>query len=188
MEIVLLRHGRPKIDKDRRLSAAEFGLWVLEYNAASIDIDFKPPANAIEQASRCAFIVGSDLPRSLDSAKALGVENIGACQSIFRELAVPYAGWRFPRFSPTVWTVLFRFMWIFRYSTNAESFKEAKERARCCAARLASLASEHGTVLFVGHGSLNWFISRYLKKMGWSGPKKSPRNYWEFAVYRYSGT
>lgn len=185
MEIVLLRHGMPKIDKDRRLSAAEFGQWVSAYNNAGIDIGCMPSQNTIEQAKTCAFVVCSTLLRSSESAKVLGLASIDVCESMFREMDMPYASWCFPRLSPGTWSVLFRLGWAIGYSANVESFREARERARRCAERLVELASEHGTVLFVGHGSLNWFVSRYLKSMGWASPQKAPRKYWEFAVYNY---
>lgn len=185
MQIVLLRHGKPIIKKDASLNAAEFGLWVEKYNTAGIDNDFKPPQLAIDQAVRCTFTVCSNLPRSLESAKALGVENIGVCEAMFREMDMPYAKWRSPKLSSSVWSVFFRLIWALGYSANSESFSAAKGRARDCAERLADLASTHGTVLFVGHGSLNWFIAKHLKDMGWSGSDKSPRKYWEFSVYRY---
>lgn len=184
MRIILLRHGAPKIERDLQLSASEFGRWVSDYNAAGIDDDCRPPPCSIEQANRCAFVVCSDLPRSLASARALGVDNIGAGESLFREMSMPHANWPFPRLPLPLWPVFFRLLWALGYSANAEeSFKQARGRARACSERLAELASEHGTVLLVGHGSLNWFIARHLKKMGWSGPNKSPRKYWTFAVY-----
>jgi broad specificity phosphatase PhoE len=176
----------PKIDKDRLLNATEFGFWVSEYNAAGINVGCRPPQHAIEQVSRCAFVVCSSLPRSMESAKALGIESIDVCEAMFREMDMPHANRSFPRLSPAMWTVLFRLIWAVGYSANTESFKEARERARSCAQRLAELASVHGTVLLVGHGLLNWFIAWHLKKMGWSGPQKSPRNYWDFAMYRTS--
>lgn len=188
MQIVLLRHGMPKIDKDRRLTASEFGLWVSEYNAAGIDIECRPPQHAIEQTDKCSFVVCSSLSRSLESAKALGIESIDLSEPMFREMDMPHAKLTFPRLSPGAWSVIFRLIWVAGYRTNAESFNQAKERARRCAERLAELASKHGTVLLVGHGSLNWFIAKYLKNMGWSGPRKSPRKYWEFSVYRYQWT
>lgn len=178
----------PKIDRDRRLSAAELGIWVAAYNAAGIDLDLRPPQNAIGQASTCAFVMCSNLPRSLESAKALGLDNIGACESLFREVDLPYASWYFPRLPPSAWTVFFRLMWALGYSGNTESLSEAKARARRCAERLAELAAEHDRVLLVGHGSLNWFVARHLKRMGWSGPKKAPRRYWEFGVYSFNAT
>lgn len=188
VQIVLLRHGMPKVDKDRRLNAAEFGGWVSEYNAAGIDTDCRPPQPAIEQASKCNLVVCSNLPRSLESARALGIETIGICESAFREMDMPYANLQFPRLSLSVWSVLFRLMWVGGYSANAESFDAARERARNCAERLMVLASIHDSVLLVGHGSLNWFVARYLKSMGWTGPRKAPRKYWEFGVYSYQAT
>lgn len=178
----------PVIDQERRLSAAEFGQWVSAYNEAGINVGCAPSQDAIDQAQKCAFVVCSNLPRSLESAKALGLEGIDVCDSIFREFDMPHATWRYPRLSPGTWAVVFRLLWAVGYSKNIESFEEARERARSCAERLAELASEQGKVLFVGHGSLNWFISRYLKKMGWTGSAKAPRRYWEYCVYRYHAT
>ena len=184
MRIVVLRHGRPDIDSRVRLTAAEFGAWIKQYDSAGIRDDSVPPQSAVSQVGQCAFVVCSNLPRSLGSAKALGVEHIGVCDASFREVEMPYAHWRFPRIPVTIWLAVFRVMWTLGYSANAEPFKVAKARARDCANRLAELAAIHGAVLFVGHGSLNWLIARQLEAMGWSGPRKAPRKHWEFGVYR----
>ena len=154
MQIVLMRHGKPKVDTRRRLNAAEFGVWVEQYNAAGIDAEFPPTQEAVAQASQCAFTVCSNLPRSLESANALGVERIGSYSHTFREMDMPHAAWRSPTLSLQAWLVFFRLAWALGYSANAESFQSAKERARSCAEQLANLASTHGSVLFVGHGSL----------------------------------
>lgn len=183
MQIVLMRHGKPKINKHLRLNAAEFCAWVEEYNASGIDTELTPPPRAIEQAIQCAVTVCSHLPRSLESARALGIGHIGVCDPTFREMDMPHIKWRFPKLPLSMWLVLFRLAWAFGYSTNVESFKAAKERARRCAEHLADLASAHGSVLFVGHGSLNWFIAKHLKSMGWLCSEKPPRKYWEYSVY-----
>jgi broad specificity phosphatase PhoE len=177
-----MRHGKPKIDKQLRLNAAAFGAWVEKYNAAGVDIASQPPQVAIEQAKQSAFTVCSNLPRSLESAKALGIERLGVSDSMFREMDMPHAAWRFPELSVLAWSVIFRLAWAFGYSAGVESFKAAKERARSCAEHLASLASAHGVVLYVGHGLLNLFIAKHLKSMGWLCSEKPPRRYWEFSV------
>lgn len=182
-KIVLMRHGKPMLDKHLRLNAAEFGAWVGEYNAAGIDTEYWPPREAIEQANQCAMTVCSHLARSMESARALGIKNVGVCSPMFREMDMPHAAWRYPRLSLSAWSVFFRLAWVCGYSANAESFRIAKARARKCAEQLAELSSNHGTVLFVGHGSLNWFIARYLKRMGWLGPDGSPRKYWEYGIF-----
>ena len=188
MQIVLMRHGKPKIDTRRRLNAAEFGVWVEQYNAAGIDTKCLPTREAVAQASQCAFTVCSNLPRSLESANALGVERIGAYSHMFREMDMPHAAWRFPTLSLQAWLIFFRLAWALGYSGNAESFKSAKARARSCAEQLANLASAHGTVLFVGHGSLNWFVARYLKRMGWLSADNPPKKYWEHSVFYMQAT
>jgi len=178
-----MRHGKSKVDNALRLNAREFGVWIERYNASGIDLEHLPPQVAIAQARQCAFTVCSNLPRSLESAKALGVGHIGMCDSMFREMEMPHAAWNFPRLSVSKWLVFFRLVWAFGYSANGESFKAAKERARRCACNLADLASAHGIVLFVGHGFLNWFIAQSLKRMGWSCSEGPPKKYWQWSVF-----
>lgn len=183
MEIVLLRHGRPRIDTRRRLSAAEFGLWLHAYDAAGLDAAGPPPPGALAQAESCNFALCSDLPRAIESAGALG--RMARRDTLFRELGMPRANWRFPRLPPGAWAVLFRLLWLAGYAPATESFGEARERARACAVRLAELAAEHGKVLFVGHGALNWLIAGHLGRMGWAGPPRPSGSHWAFSIYRY---
>lgn len=181
--IVLMRHGKPEIDLSVCLSAQEFGEWIRCYDKACIDRGCPPPPAAIEQARQCSLVVCSDLRRSRESADILGVERIGRTDHAFREMEIPHATWRFPRLSVRIWLVLFRLAWIFGYSAGVESFKAAKERARHCAERLVGLAKEHETILFVGHGSFNWFVAGYLREMGWRANGR-PRKYWEFSILK----
>jgi broad specificity phosphatase PhoE len=183
-----MRHGKPKIDNDLRVSAEEFGIWVQKYNASGIDTAFPPSQLAIEQANLGAFTVCSNLPRSLESANALGLGGVGICDPAFREMEMPHAAWRFPKLPLVAWSVFFRLAWVLGYSANAESFKAARARARSCAKQLTDLAIAHDTVLFIGHGSLNWFIAKYLKGMGWQCAEEPPGKYWEFSVYRLRAT
>ena len=185
MEIVILRHGKPKIGTGGRLSASAFGQWIAAYNKAGIDSTHAPSPIVIAQARTCSVAVCSSLPRSIESATLLGVNNIEVQDSLFRECDMPYADWDHPKLTVSGWSLVFRILQVLGYSSNAESFTEARHRAHRCALRLSELAQRHESVLFVGHGSLNWLISRRLLQMGWSGPGNSGRRYWEFGVYRY---
>ncbi len=49
--------------------------------------------------------------------------------------------------------------------------------------KLIEIAEKHESILFVGHGFINHFIAKELKRRGWTGPKKSPREHWEFSTY-----
>ncbi len=183
MEIVLLRHGRPRIDTRQRMNAAGFGRWISAYGNAGLDPSSLPPQDALMQAKKCAYALCSDLPRSFESAAALGLA--AHRDGMFRELGLPHADWRVARLPPGAWAVLFRLLWLAGYAHGAESVEVARARARGCAERLMELAAKHGKVMFVGHGSLNWLIAGQLKRKGWDGPVLTPARHWSFGVYRY---
>jgi len=186
MEIVLLRHGKPAIAEDRRLTSSQFGTWINEYNQAGISLALPPTKRALETAAGSDFIVCSHLPRSIESAQALGVDCLDINDSLFREFEMPYANLITPRFSAATWTVFYRVLWLAGFSANAESYKQAKLRGLSCVEQLLEHASKHQRVLFVGHGALLWFICKQLLSRGWSGPKGSPRSYWDLNRYSYS--
>ncbi len=183
MQIILMRHGKPRIDGNLRLNAREFGLWVEKYNTSGIDMRYSPPQRAIDQADRCSITVCSNLPRSLESLKALGIDKVDMCDPQFREMEMPHAAWQLPRLPVGVWSAFFRFIWTMGYSENAESFKSSKKRARRCAQKLAELSLVHGDILFVGHGLLNCFIAKYLRNEGWACPETPIKRYWDSNTY-----
>jgi len=186
VKIVLLRHGKPEVENSGDLSAAGFGQWITAYNEAGIDIDHAPPRQALAQAKACSVVVCSHLPRSIESAWALGVTNIEVQDALFRECDMPYADWHYPRLSVPGWSSVFRILQLMGYSSNAESFREARQRAYSCALRLSALAANYESVLFVGHGLLNWLLAGNLLRMGWVGPRSIGRRYWDYGVYGHN--
>ena len=183
MQIILMRHGKPKVDRGLRLNARAFGAWVEQYDAAGIDPECKPPHEAVIEAQQCAFVVCSDLPRAVESARALGVERIGVNSGLFREMDMPHAQWRFPRLPLPVWLVFFRLAWVLGYGSQVASFELGKVRAQRCAQALVRLASIHGRVLLIGHGVLNRFIARDLRRMGWRSIENPTQGYWEYRIF-----
>lgn len=187
MKIILLRHGEPDIDTGLMLSPREYGDWLMAFNRVSIKQALLPDADLTAWVRQCGFVVCSDLARSVDTARVLGVETPDIVDSLFREFEVPFPAWSFPKLPASSWTVLFRLMWLAGYSANAESCGAARRRAVLCMERLIVYAGQHGTVLFVGHGSLLWYLARLLQKNGWQGPLSAPRKHWEFGVYQSDG-
>ena len=76
MQIVLLRHGQPDFTEHGKLSAGEIHQWVESYNSAGLVAQHKPSRQAIEVANSCNTVVCSKLPCSVESAHALGVNEI----------------------------------------------------------------------------------------------------------------
>ena len=123
MKIVILRHGKPKIETPGRLNASGFERWIAAYNKSGIDTTHSPTQNAIAQTQACSIVVCSDLPRSIESATALGIKNVKVQDSLFRECGMPYADWNYPKLSVPVWSHIFRILQLLGYTSNAESFK-----------------------------------------------------------------
>jgi broad specificity phosphatase PhoE len=186
MRIVLLRHGKPDVPKLGKLRASEIYQWIESYNSAGLNIEHRPSREAIEIANNCNTIVCSDLPRSIESARALGVREVNHIESMFREMGLPYASFPSPKLSPNIWAALFRVLWFFGYSSNGESLREAKLRASNGASMLKEIAANTGSVLLVGHGFVNRFIAKELLSNGWQGPASPGKKYWEFGIYEYA--
>ncbi len=186
MRIVLLRHGKPDLPEYGKLRANEIHLWISSYNSTGLAPKIAPLREVFEIANTCNTVICSDLLRSIESAQALGVKQIDIIDPIFREMGLPYGSFPFLKMHPSRWAAFFRVLWFFGYSSNSESLREAKLRARNGAKKLKEETALRGSVLLVGHGFVNRFIAEELLSSGWKGPKNPGRRYWEFGVYEYA--
>ncbi len=168
----------------KALSASEFKSWVDSYNANDLDNAVLPDHCTVKLAQSADFVICSDLPRSTESARYLGIETINLTSSHFQEAGLPVVSWNFPKLSVRVWAALFRVAWLGGLSRGSESFFEAKERAKKAAGTLIEKAGVHNRVLLVGHGIMNRLIAKELKMQGWRGPTVPVRKYWDYGVYR----
>ena len=181
MRITLLRHGSPDFVWQRHVRGNEFKALEMEYDSAGIT--GKPPENSVVQASRHLCVVCSDLPRSVASAMALGVNQVDISERLFREMNLPYFDKTRIKLPLQVWVIILRSLWFMGFSKNSESYREARSRAKQAADKLIELASAHRSVLLVGHGFLNHYIAKELLSKGWVGPSSPGREYWEYGTY-----
>ena len=183
MRIVLLRHGEPKKPTLGRCTVKEFKGWIEAYDKALISNQSTPRANVAELVINCNYIVCSNLVRSVDSAKKLGLKP-HLISKKFREMELPYS--EIPiglKLAPSAWMIIFRVLWVLGYSKNSESFHDAKTRASLAANILENLAKDQQQVLFVGHGFLNKYMAKQLTKNGWLSLNKLGSKYWEYGVF-----
>jgi broad specificity phosphatase PhoE len=189
MKIILLRHGEPKINLSDmlkvRCSAIEIEPLIKAYTDSGLNAQNKPTSKALRVTKTCKAVVCSDLPRSIESAKALGVSNICLVDSVFRESDLPYAEWRYPRLALFTWFLFFRAIWFLGYSNNGEPISSARKRAEIAFLKLKRMANEHGSVMLIGHGIINRLVAKELRMNGWRGPKNPGDNYWEYGIYEY---
>jgi len=183
MEIVLARHGRPKLDQRSWISPRQFADWIVAYDAGGVFIE-EIPAQIREKVEQSGWIVSSPLPRCAQSAEAPAPLQKISSEEGFREAGLPHASWGFPRLPPPVWAASFRVAWFLGYSANSESVVVARSRARSAATRLIDLAQEHQSVFVMGHGIMNTLIGKELIRQGWKGPSRPAHGYWQFSIYR----
>jgi broad specificity phosphatase PhoE len=183
MQIVLARHGKPRLDQWAWITPRELGDWLRAYNAADVLVGGASPLTAT-RAVQSGVIVSSPLRRCLQSARALAPGREILAEEVFREAGIPHAPWRFPPLPFAVWSLFFRLAWVCGYSSNSESLSLARLRARIAAERLITLARQHDSVFVVGHGIMTALIARQLVLKGWCGPKRPAHRHWEHCIYR----
>lgn len=180
MEIILLRHGKPKLELKGRIKASEFKQLVIEYAQSGIQ-DFPP-----EELNGCfdtSYVVSSDLERSIQSATRLGFDQIHLSHNLFSETEIPHFDQSFFKMPVMAWLIIFRIMWLFGFNKNGESFSQAKIRAEQATNKLIELAQKNEKVILIGHGLMNRLIARQLRFNNWAGPTSPGKKYWEFGIY-----
>jgi broad specificity phosphatase PhoE len=183
MEIILIRHGEPEYELKGKARAKDISKVIENYDLSGIKD--KPPRSAIERVSSIGAVVCSDLKRSIESAKALGFENINHSEPLYREVALPHFKSGEISMSLDSWGILLRVISIFGFSRNGESLAMAKGRAKQATLNLVNIAKDEKSVLLVGHGFINYFIAKELLNQKWAGPAKPGDGYWDYGTYRY---
>ena len=153
MFITILRHGKPEFNWARSVKGSEIRSLEKAYDSAGI-VD-EPPVELQNLAGHHNCVVCSDLLRSIQSAQAVGATKIHFSESTFREMNIPYFANIPIKLPVKVWVSTLRILWFLGLSKNTESISVAKSRAKFASEKLIDLASEHESVLFVGHGILN---------------------------------
>ena len=190
MKIVIMRHGEPKFGLSdmlkKKCSANELEAIIGVYVDSGLNSQKIPPPEALRVVKTCNAVACSDLPRSMESAAALGVLNIDFTDPIFREADLPYANWRYPKLTVFSWGIFFRVLWYLGYSNKAESIASVEQRAENAAIKLEQMADEQGSVILIGHGIINRFVAKKLRHSGWRGPKNPGYNYWDHGIYEHN--
>jgi broad specificity phosphatase PhoE len=185
MEIILLRHGKPTVELKGYIDAGELKALVLAYTQSEIqELSSSHELGKVKKIFNSHYVVCSNLSRSLRSAKMIGFEQIHFSDALFNEPNIPHFDKGFIKLPVLVWLIGLRLMWLFGFSKNAESFKQAKFRAEQASNKLIELAQENEKVILVGHGLMNRLIARQLRLKDWLGPASPGKKYWEFGKYK----
>jgi broad specificity phosphatase PhoE len=145
------------------------------------------PTETVEKMETAKTVITSDLKRSMESARLLNPNRTAISDPLFREIGLPFPfsnvlGLKLPA---NLWAVVLRCLWFCGYSSQSESFSEAKTRAEKASKELVKYAEEHQHIVLVGHGFMNRIIAKELKKMGWKGKKTANSRHWNATTYSF---
>lgn len=128
-QIILIRHAKVIVNEKQKIHAKELIQWVKEYDQAPID-DTKPSHLVYKMVQDTDIVLTSDLKRSIESAKLLGVIP-HETNALFNEAGIPDA-YLFPfKLRPKTWLFILRSLLLFGfgnkdYLQNYNTLKEAK--------------------------------------------------------------
>lgn len=183
--IITVRHGRPNLSRDLRISSREYGNWWARYEESGLHPDQAPPADLVALARCAPTVISSTLPRAVETAREVtgGRPDVPA-DPMFVEAPLPPPPVPVLSLRPGQWGVISRAFWVFGYSPEGmETHREAWRRVDRITDRLKTLA-DGGDVLLCAHGYLNWMIDRRLRRSGWRRVQRDRGNdYWSWRIY-----
>ena len=184
--IITVRHGKPDISRDVRITAREYGDWWAQYNLSGLDPAEQPPESLLKATEHATHIICSTMPRAIETASMIVEEGRVVPQdSLFVEAPLPPPPVPFLRLRPGTWGVISRTFWFFGFAPDgSENHSAAWQRVHMIAERLIDLASE-GDVVLCAHGYLNWMIDSHMRKRRkWDRVDHQGRNhYWSWRAY-----
>ncbi len=168
IQIYLIRHAKPNLQKRFLSSSWEAQEYIENYNRVSIHkIDSNQVVINLKEPHQ---IYCSSLPRSQETALALFKDSfLIISDSIFREfeLKIVQAN-SIVKLPLDLWKGISRVSWLLGCNHDGiESRKEAMKRVVLSTDNLEKLANQEETAILVGHGMINAAISKELKRRGW---------------------
>lgn len=168
-QIALIRHGEPDMIKSGKYTSDEANMFLKCYDSVCIIVPEKAFFEVGEKEEIKVF--SSPLNRALTTAHYLfGTDKDISISPEFREFENKIEkSDSDKKKSMKFWKATARVKWMLGLGKNngIESFRDAKKRAKRSAQILADASETNQKVLLTGHGFLNRYIKKNLKKMGW---------------------
>jgi broad specificity phosphatase PhoE len=169
IQIVLIRHGKPQLNKKGWFSAADAQKYSDLYDRVEV-YDFSPSPFCFDE-NDLDTLYSSDLIRAVSTAtKILGESDIVLQQkTLFREFereVFPFPVLKMPL---NFWLVTSRLMWYSGlHSRRIESSVAAGKRVDLAAEFLEKKSQKNGKTALVAHGMFNKRLAKTLRRNGWT--------------------
>jgi len=162
-QILIMRHAKVRLDNPW-ITAKQMGEFIEQYNNAPVEVPYVTE-NLIQLVDNADIFLVSKLARSQETLYYLK-KNPTMRSSLFNEAELPFGNGKIVKLPAMLWTIVFRVMWLFGYSKDCESYKEAKLRAKKATDKLLKYAKNNEKVILIGHGIINKLIAKVLISRG----------------------
>lgn len=167
-QIVLIRHGEPDLKREGWYNRSMAKIHAMEYDKVGIK-RFDSNPICLDSLSEVK-VYHSALPRATHTAKLIFGNTFPMIADYrFREFekkTLPFFNVHLPL---KFWSTISRLLWyVGLNSRDIESVGDARTRAKSNARFLADEAHKNDIVVLVAHGFHNRYVSKYLKRAGWS--------------------
>lgn len=174
--LYLYRHAAVDFDTTGRVAFRDFRALVDAYNAAPL-VNFLPQ----QPVPRCDFIITSSLRRSPDTAMEIfGYMDVH--DGVFREAELPDLPNLPFRAKPKTLFALARILWFLGRRKNCESRDRFYARVDRAAMLIVRASDEHPCIALIGHGVMNHFLKRALRKHKFEPQRNPSRAHGEFTL------
>jgi broad specificity phosphatase PhoE len=176
-KITFIRHAKVDMDSSIPMTSKMLKRWEEAYNNAPIIQDLPEDQALYQVFDEVDYILSSTLKRSHDSVALLD-RSIDESNVLFNEAQVPALEGTFIKLKPTSWLVLFRLFSLVGFGRWAMTLKETKSQAKEASEILLKLSEKHDNIILLGHGVMNWLITKELGTVGWESKGKSEHHNW----------
>ena len=180
-EIILVRHGRPELSRNVRLTARDYEDWWARYDESGLRAGQRVPDRIAGFAARADKVVSSPLRRAVESATL--ARDGAAPDEIMNgmvEAPLPPPGLGPIKMRPISWGTVSRVLWLGGHAAGRETASAARARAARCAQELEALTGGERRITVFAHGWFNRMVGRQLRKRGWRMVEGRGDAYWSY--------
>jgi len=179
--IILIRHGRPELSRNVRLTARDYEAWWERYDESGLRQGQSVPPRISKMTETADTVASSPLRRAVESATlARGGAVPDEIMDGMVEAPLPPPGLGPIKMRPLSWGTVSRVLWMGGRSAGRETVSAARVRAAQCAHDLEVMAGERNQIVVFAHGWFNRMVGRQLRKRGWRTVEGRGDAYWSY--------
>jgi len=181
--IILARHGEPDLSRRVRLNWRGYKYWWRLYDEAGLKPGQDAPKIIKTLAREADIVIASTLPRAIETAEMARGKKPDFLEPLMVEAGLPPPNLGYIRLKPRMWGILSRIIWVFGFSGEVESQKDAKIRAEKASHVLSDHAQGGKMVFVAAHGWFNRMMRAALKRRGFQCVEDHGDLHWSYRRY-----